>query len=97
MALPVKLLDSIAAGRPVVVTPRRETVAIVERHEIGVVSAGDSVDDMADALRQLLVDPERARRVGAHARRVAEAWYDWDVVGDRIASAVLEREGALGA
>jgi glycosyltransferase involved in cell wall biosynthesis len=96
VALPVKLLDSIAAGRPVVVTPRRETVAVVERHGLGVVTQGDAVDDLADALRGLLADPGLATQIGERARRVAEEYYDWDVVGDRIASAVLEREGADG-
>jgi glycosyltransferase involved in cell wall biosynthesis len=93
VALPVKLLDSMAAGRPIVATPRLETRAIVERHEVGIVSDGDTADDLADALRRLVADPDRARATGAHARHVAETVYDWAVVGDRIADAVLEREG----
>ena len=94
VALPVKLLDSIAAGRPLVVTPRHETKAIVERYELGIVTAGDAVEDLADALRQLVADPDRAQAIGRRARHVAEEVYDWRVVGDRLASAVLEREGA---
>jgi glycosyltransferase involved in cell wall biosynthesis len=94
VALPVKLLDSIAAGRPLVVTPRHETKAIVERYGLGIVTGGDAVDDLADALRQLVADPARAQDIGRRARRVAEEVYDWAVVGDRLASAVLEREGS---
>lgn len=94
VALPVKLLDSIAAGRPLVVTPRYETRAIVERYGLGIVTAGDAVDDLADALRQLVVDPDRARDIGRRARRVAEEVYDWEVVGERLAAAVLEREAS---
>lgn len=93
VALPLKLLDSMAAGRPVVVTPRLETRAIVERHEVGLVTSGDSVDDIADRLRELVLDPARARQIGRHAREVAETVYDWEVVGDRLADMVLEREG----
>ena len=44
VALPVKLYDSMAAGRPLVVTPRTETRAIVELHGAGVVSRGDGID-----------------------------------------------------
>ena len=93
VALPVKLLDSMAAGRPLVVTPRFETGAIVERYGVGVVTAGDDIEDIADGLRQLMMDPPRAREIGRRAREVAEEVYDWQVVGDRLADAVLEREG----
>jgi glycosyltransferase involved in cell wall biosynthesis len=93
VALPVKLLDSMAAGRPLVVTPRLETKAIVERHGVGLVTPGDSVDDLAATLRDLVLDADRARALGSRAREVAETVYDWAVVGDRLADAVLEREG----
>ena len=93
IALPLKLLDSMSAGRPLVVTPRTETKAIVEGFDVGIVAAGDTVDDMAAALRELLMDEPRARELGATARRVAEEVYDWAVVGERVAAEVLEREG----
>lgn len=97
VALPLKLLDSMAAGRPVVVTPRLETRAIVERHQVGIVTEGDSVEAIADALRRLVLDPMRARQIGRHARDVAEEVYEWDVVGDRLADMVLEREGVAAS
>lgn len=97
VALPVKLLDSMSAGRPIVVTPRLETRAIIERHGVGVVTPGDSVDDLAGALRELILDVDRARATGERARRVAETVYDWAVVGDRLADMVLEREAGSRA
>ena len=93
IALPMKLLDSMAAGRPLAVTPRTEVRAVVERHAAGLVTPGDSVDDLAGTLRRLVEDGALAREIGARARRAAEQFYDWRVVGDRVASAVLEREG----
>jgi glycosyltransferase involved in cell wall biosynthesis len=94
VALPLKLLDSMAAGRPLVVTPRLETRAIVERYGVGIATQGDAAEDLAEGLRQLIVDPTRARALGQRARNVAVEVYDWQVVGDRLASAVLEREDA---
>jgi glycosyltransferase involved in cell wall biosynthesis len=93
IALPVKLLDSMAAGRPLVVTPRTEVRQIVERHRAGLVTSGERPEDLATTMRQLLDDDALAREIGARARRAAEEFYDWEVVGDRLASAVLEREG----
>lgn len=93
VALPVKLFDSMAAGRPLVVTPRTETRAVVERHRAGLVAAGDGVDDLAAALTNVLEDGADARRMGSAGRQAAENEYDWRVAGDRIADDVLEREG----
>lgn len=93
VALPVKLYDSMAAGRPLVVTPRTETRAVVEEHGVGVVAEGDDAEHLADALFTVLADPDLARRLGAAARAAAEREFDWEIVGDRLASAILRREG----
>jgi glycosyltransferase involved in cell wall biosynthesis len=94
VALPVKLFDSMAAGRPLVVTPRTETRAIVERHGVGVVAAGDRPEDLAEALLRLLEDDALAHRLGAAARTAAETTFDWPIVAGRIADEILRREGS---
>ncbi|MEO8208195.1 MAG: glycosyltransferase family 4 protein [Chloroflexota bacterium] len=94
VALPVKLFDSLAAGRPLVITPRRESAAIVREFGVGIVAGGDTAEDLARAMVALLSDPVRARSMGVVARAVAEREFDWRVVGDRIADEVLRREGA---
>ena len=93
VALPVKLYDSMAAGRPLVVTPRTETRALVEAHGAGMVAAGDEPADLAEALFTVLADASLARRLGEAARVAAESEFDWEIVGDRVASAILQREG----
>ena len=93
VALPVKLFDSMAAGRPLLVTPRTETRAIVERHEVGVVTDGDRPEDLAAGLLRILGDEALARRLGARARVIAETVYDWPIVAARIADEILRREG----
>jgi glycosyltransferase involved in cell wall biosynthesis len=93
-AVPVKLFDGMAAGRPVVVTPRTETRVVVEAAGAGVVAAGDGPEDLAAALRPVLDDPALAARLGAAARRAAETRYDWRVLGDGLADRLLgESEG----
>lgn len=92
VALPVKLFDSMAAGRPVVVTPRPETVAIVERYGAGLVAPGDTPADLAGTFDLLLRDEALTHRIGAAAREAAVREFDWNVVGDRIATEILARE-----
>lgn len=95
-AVPVKLLDSMAAGRPVVVTPRTETRRIVTEAHAGAVAAGDTPDDLAAAILPLLRDRGLAERLGANGRRAAVEQYDWRVLGARVADAVLGRLEARG-
>lgn len=95
VALPVKLFDSMAAGRPLIVTPRSETRTIVERYGVGVVTSGDTPEDFAASIVSLCTDLGRARQLGARARIVAEQTFDWSVVGDRIADEVLRREDRI--
>ncbi len=97
VALPVKLFDSLAAGRPLIVTPRRETAAVVERYGVGIVAGGDAPEDLAASIVELLSDAARTRALGERARRVAETTFDWRIVGDRIADEVLSREGGGAA
>jgi glycosyltransferase involved in cell wall biosynthesis len=92
VALPVKLFDSMAAGRPLVVTPRPETAAIVRRYGVGVVTSGDGPADLADAIERLLDDHKLRSALGEAARAVAVREFDWRVVGDRIATEILTRE-----
>ena len=92
-AVPIKLLDSMAAGRPVAVTPRLETRRIVEAADAGVVAAGDAPEDLAAAILPLLRDPALAARLGANGRRAAVQTFDWRVLGAQVADAVLERIG----
>jgi glycosyltransferase involved in cell wall biosynthesis len=93
VALPVKLFDYMAAGRPQVVTPRREAADLVTRYRVGGVAGGDDPDSLAAAFAPFLTDEALAREVGARARETAERQFDWPIVGGRIADEILRREG----
>ena len=90
---PVKLFDCLAAGRPIVTTPRPETAAIVRDRDAGLVADGDDAEALAARLTELLEDPERARAMGTNARAAAEQDYDWRVIGERLADQLLARIG----
>jgi glycosyltransferase involved in cell wall biosynthesis len=96
VALPVKLFDTMAAGRPLVVTPRAETRSIVEGLRVGQAAAGDTSADLAGAMLNMLRDEPELHAMGERARTAAVERYDWRIVGDAIADAVLAREDGSG-
>ncbi len=85
-ALPVKLFDSMAAGRPLIVTPRFETVRVVAATGCGVVARSDEPTDLAGAIVASLRDESAARRMGSAGRIAAEERYDWRVLGNAVAN-----------
>jgi glycosyltransferase involved in cell wall biosynthesis len=87
-ALPVKLFDGLAAGRPVVVTPRLETARIVRTSGAGIVTRSDAVEDLAAAIETCLQDRSSRERMGRNARLVAEKKYDWEALSRRLSSAL---------
>ena len=82
---PVKLFDSMASGRPVVVTPRTAMRGIVERNEAGLIAPGDAAEDLAWAILQVFEDQALARQLGDNGRRAAVEDHDWRVISANLA------------
>ena len=89
-ALPTKLLECMAAGRPVVLSARGESAALVERSGAGLVVPPEDPRALADALRSLAADPELRARLGAAGREAVRAGYD-RAASVRAWAALLER------
>lgn len=73
--LPIAVLESMAAGRPVVAT-EVDGVAEALRHGGGVLVPPRAPDALADALSALLTDRQACAAVGAQAARVVSTHYD---------------------
>jgi glycosyltransferase involved in cell wall biosynthesis len=71
-ALPTKMLEAMAAGRPVVLASRGEAARLVERERCGLVVPPESPRALAAALATLAADPGRRAAMGAAGRRAAE-------------------------
>jgi glycosyltransferase involved in cell wall biosynthesis len=80
----VKVLESLAAGKALVATPRAVAGLDLEAGTHAAVAEGDA--DLADALVALLEDPARRQQMGAAAREWAQDRLDW-----RHAIAAYER------
>lgn len=69
------VLEALASGRPIVVTDNPGIADYVEHGVTGLLVPPDDVDAFADALRQLLLEPERARAMGRAAAARARAQF----------------------
>jgi glycosyltransferase involved in cell wall biosynthesis len=72
-ALPTKMFEAMAAGRPLVVSARGEAARFVERSRAGVVVPPEDPNALAEALLELASDRRRAASLGVAGRRFAEA------------------------
>lgn len=82
--LPQKLLNYMAAGRPIV--SFAGSSAILEQGRTGLIVADGDTDAFAAAVLRLLDDPTLARGLGAAAQQKVIASHGWDQVAERVAN-----------
>jgi colanic acid biosynthesis glycosyl transferase WcaI len=75
-AVPSKLYEAMASGRPVVVVSDGEAAELVREHRAGLAVEPGDVKGLADAIRRLRHDPELRRELGENGRRAAERCFD---------------------
>ena len=74
-ALPTKLMEVMAAGRPVLLAARGESVDVMSNAACGLAVAPHDAAGLAEAMRQLAGDAELRARLGAAGRAAAERFY----------------------
>ena len=82
-ALPTKLLEGLAAGRPVVVSAAGEAAELVRDARAGLAVPPENPAELAAAFELLRRDPSTRERMGAAGRRLAEADYGRAAAADR--------------
>ena len=72
------VLEAMAAGRPVAVTPEVGLAGVVREEKVGIVADGDPVI-LGEALRALLADPDR-EAMGLRGAEAARRRFGWEAV-----------------
>lgn len=85
---PLKIIDYLAAGLPVVSTDQGDIAELVRDAGL-LVEPGDRTA-LADSVAELLGDPSRALAMGAAGRRRAFATMTWRQVGEQTEKAILQ-------
>ena len=81
-AFTIAVIEALAAGLPVLVSPAVNLAGEIERAAAGMVSE-TAPETFGGALSDLLDDEDRRSQLGENARQFARA-YDWDALAPRI-------------
>jgi glycosyltransferase involved in cell wall biosynthesis len=84
LARPVKTLEGMACGLPVVVNADTWIGDYVEREGVGVTVSGESAAEIAHALGRLAEDPTLARRMGERGRALVDEGLNWEEASHRL-------------
>ncbi|MFN2637526.1 MAG: glycosyltransferase family 4 protein [Gemmatimonadaceae bacterium] len=76
----ISFLEAGASGVPSVAGDSGGVRSAVRDGETGIVVPPSDVDAIADAIRVLLLNPDRRRQMGRMARHAVETHYNWDRV-----------------
>jgi phosphatidyl-myo-inositol dimannoside synthase len=76
----ISLVEASACGLPVVAGRTGGIPDAVREGATGLLVNPERLDEVCDAIRSLLDNPERARRMGQAGRRAVETYYNWDRV-----------------
>ena len=92
---PLKVVEYLAAGLPVVTTAQGDLPALVAG--AGRLTDPDDVDSLTTAVAELLADPAQARAIGRAGRRRVLAELSWDSVAARWEALVAPLVGRRAA
>lgn len=81
--LPMKLLDFMAAGKPLVVTDVGDQGRLVQEKQLGWV-APDEPTQLAQTVLEALTNTAVCQQIGQHARHIAETEFTWEVITDQL-------------
>jgi glycosyltransferase involved in cell wall biosynthesis len=89
-SMPAVLIEAGLTGVACVATPIDAIPEVIVDGETGVLVAPGDVDALADALRDLLADPDRRRALGAAARARCETCFTIPVVAQQWAAVLRD-------
>ncbi len=79
-AFGIVLLEAMASGKPVVATSVGGIPEVVADKKSGLLVSSKSPKALADAITQILLDPEMAQKMGDYGRTLAESRFDWEKI-----------------
>jgi glycosyltransferase involved in cell wall biosynthesis len=79
----VAVLEALAAGLPVLVTPGVALASVVAEHQLGYVAEMD-IDAIASEIEHFLNNRQEAKAMGQNARQLVRQEYTWNSIATRL-------------
>ena len=89
-AVPSKMYESMAIGRPVVASLQGEAAKIVDEAECGIVTEPGDAEALERAIEDLAHDPGRAKRMGEHGREYVVEHFDREKIAQQLRELLAE-------
>lgn len=89
--IPSKLLESMAAGLPVILGVRGEAKRILMDADAGIAIKPDNNEELVSATRRLRDDPEERQAFAASGREYVNTYFDWDSISEEYLETITER------
>jgi len=86
--LGIVFLEASATGVPVIAGYSGGAPETVQHNKTGLVVDGRSVNQIADAVTEMLIDPDRAAAMGAAGRDWVMAQWRWDALAARLSELI---------
>ncbi len=85
---PTKLGEYLSTGNPIAVTSTGEIPLYLKDGENAYISEPDSVDSYTQKLRELLSDPDKAKRIGEEGKKVAGEKFNYKEIAKKVISLI---------
>jgi phosphatidylinositol alpha-1,6-mannosyltransferase len=91
----ISLSEAAASGLPSVASRTGGIPDAVRDGETGLLVNPDNLDEVCQAVRTLLDNPDTAKKMGAAGRRAVETYYNWDRVAADLVRIGYELSGPV--
>lgn len=92
---PIKQMEAMAAGRPVVMSELHAfSRYVTDKGDCRLVMPGDA-NNLRSVISELIVNPEERKRLGQNAQRTARKSFDWRIRAGKEASLLIETADKL--
>jgi glycosyltransferase involved in cell wall biosynthesis len=95
-ALPSKMFESMAVGKPIVAALWGEAAELVELAGCGLVAPPEDATALRDAVERLASDPGLARELGQKGRQYAQVHFDRQAIAARFIELLQETVSSSG-
>jgi glycosyltransferase involved in cell wall biosynthesis len=79
-AVPSKLYEAMAGGRPIILVASGEASQIINDHQAGITVEPGDITGLVQALKTLLAQPQLRKTLGENGRRAAEQHFDRETI-----------------